>query len=195
MAPQPLASIDNTSASTGPRTPLGKAVSSQNALKHGLASEIMILPGEPVAEWEEFRDGMFAEWQPGTPTEQALVGDMAKHQWLKDRSIRLQNEFLQYAGLKDTNVQRFSVLMRYQTTNERAFARAKKQLEEMRKNRPEFVSQNANRSEESPKPAAPRRPKIHPISQTSLSINEINRKNDDLAVSLGFGHSTAKSAS
>jgi hypothetical protein len=39
-------------ASTGPRTAAGKAISSQNALKHGLASGRLIIEGEDPADYQ-----------------------------------------------------------------------------------------------------------------------------------------------
>ena len=44
MAPQPAPK--HSHKSTGPRTASGKAASSQNALRHGLASGTILIPGE-----------------------------------------------------------------------------------------------------------------------------------------------------
>lgn len=157
MAPQQILSPDSAtsaaaesaepqkpSASTGPKTAEGKAKSSQNAFKHGLASATLLVADESAEEWETFLQSLHAEWSPATPTEELLVGDMAKHHWLKDRAIRIQNELLQDHGTFSAMVSTpfFPILLRYQTTNERAFARAKKQLEDMQNVRREFVSQN-----------------------------------------------------
>ena len=59
----------NAQRSTGPKTPEGKARSSKNALKHGLTSEELILPGEnPEAydarmdEWMDAYDTCTPDW-------------------------------------------------------------------------------------------------------------------------------------
>ena len=139
MSPSPAPS--NTS--TGPRTEAGKATSSQNSLRHGLASGKLLMPGEDPAEFESLLEGLLSDWEPDSNTERLLVHNMAKHQWLVDRAIRLQGEAL--AASPDPTVlpASFPVLLRYQTTNERAFYRAQKCLEDWQSARQQFVSQEA----------------------------------------------------
>ena len=60
--------------STGPRTPDGKARSSQNASKHGILSDRDVTPDEDAAEWQQFRDDVVAEWHPATTQERELAG-------------------------------------------------------------------------------------------------------------------------
>ena len=47
---QHLASITNAQKSTGPQTEAGKAISSENARKHGLSSRFAVLPWEHADE-------------------------------------------------------------------------------------------------------------------------------------------------
>lgn len=82
------------STSTGPRTEAGKAASSRNAFRHGLASGALLMPGEDPAEFESLLAGLLEDWEPDSNTERLLVHNMAKHQWLVDRAIRLQGEAL-----------------------------------------------------------------------------------------------------
>ena len=141
MSAQP-APITTQIKSTGPRTEAGKAASSRNALTHGLASGTLFIEGEDQSEYQSLIANLLEEWQPATPTEHLLVHNMAKHHWLVERAIRLRGEALATAA-PGTLPASFAVLLRYQTTNERAFTRAQKSLEEMQQTRREFVSQKA----------------------------------------------------
>ena len=140
MSPQPAPS-ETDSRSTGPRTEAGKAASSQNALRHGLASGALLIPGEDPAEFESLLNGLLADWEPETNTERLLIHNMAKHQWLIDRAIRLQGEVLTASPCPTVLPASFAVLLRYQTTNERAYYRAQKSLEDWQMGRQQFVSQ------------------------------------------------------
>jgi hypothetical protein len=155
-APEPLASAlpETPSHSIGPRSPEGKAISSQNALKHGLASGTLFIPGEDPAEYDSLLKSLLHDQSPVGENEALLVRDMATATWLKDRAIRLQTAaFANLAAHPGTSAvtsvvpPELSVLIRYQTTNERAYHRAFKTLADLRKQRlaatREFVSQNA----------------------------------------------------
>ena len=129
MSPQPAPSQSqkskskSKSKSTGPRTESGKATSSQNALRHGLASGTILIPGENPADFEALETALFDQYKPADPTQTILVHDMAKHHWLKDRALRLQGEALALATPGEIPAS-FPVLLRYQTTNDRAFYKA-----------------------------------------------------------------------
>ncbi len=58
------ANRSNAHKSTGPRTPEGKAVVAQNAIKHGLLAQDVIIKGEDPGQFELYRDGMLAELAP-----------------------------------------------------------------------------------------------------------------------------------
>ena len=74
---QTAANRKNAQKSTGPKTPEGRDAVRLNGLKHGLASEILVLPGESVSDFEDLLDSLQAEQQPSTPTELILVRQMA----------------------------------------------------------------------------------------------------------------------
>ena len=168
MAPQP-----STSRSTGPKTASGKAKSSQNALRHGLASGTILIPGEDPAEFQALEDALFAQYKPADPTQTILVHDMAKHHWLKDRALRLQGEALALATPGEIPAS-FPVLLRYQTTNERAFHKALATLQAIQKEaritEEQFVSQ-AGHDELISKLFAPL-----PSLSDRLSMQEIEEK-------------------
>ena len=73
---------------TGPRTPEGKERSSQNATKHGLRSERPIVPGEDPAEWDNFRDNIVKDLEPGNTIEHELAERIALQMWRLRRAAR-----------------------------------------------------------------------------------------------------------
>ena len=100
-----------------------KKPASQNALKHGLASSTILIPGENPEELHALEIALFDQYKPANPIESLLVTDMVKHHWLKDRALRLQGEALATAAPGELPAT-FPVLLRYQTTNDRAFYKA-----------------------------------------------------------------------
>jgi hypothetical protein len=129
--------------STGPVTPEGKAISCRNAFKHGLASSQILIQGEDNEALESLVNGFEEDFQPSGMTETALVHDLAKFHWLKNRAIRLQQgAFLDPAAI-DTKF--LDLMMRYQNSNQRAFMSTLRALEAFQKERlnrdREFVSQ------------------------------------------------------
>jgi hypothetical protein len=142
---------------TGPRTEEGKAISSRNAFKHGLASGQLIIPGENPDDYAALLSGFVSEYRPEGQTENLLLQEMAKSHWFKERAIRFQSIAWEITmpKLETTAVpDDLGVLIRCQSANERSFYRALKTLQAIQKERkaakPEFVSQKP----EKPKPAA-----------------------------------------
>jgi hypothetical protein len=133
----------------GPRTEAGKAASSKNSFKHGLASGRILIEGEDPAEFEALVADLEADYQPATETEALLVHDLAKFHWLADRAIRLQAEAFA-ASLPEIPAS-LSVLLRYQTANQRAFQTTLKSLQALQKEREaaerQFVSQEPAQAE------------------------------------------------
>jgi hypothetical protein len=145
----------------GPRTPAGKAISSQNALKHGLASRRIIIEGEDPAEYQSALDGYLQDLNPEGQIETALAHEIANAQWFKARSLRFQAEAFNTYTPDGQHVlpPDLPVLIRYQTASERAFYRALNTLQALQKARKsaprQFVSQKpAPRPEESTEEAS-----------------------------------------
>jgi hypothetical protein len=78
----------NAGKSTGPRTRIGKAVSSQNGARHNLLSKSFVLKSECPERFQAFVESFYGEYNPCTPTETALVDTMATARW---RLIRMSN--------------------------------------------------------------------------------------------------------
>jgi hypothetical protein len=82
----------NAKKSTGPKTPEGKAVSAQNATRHGLLSRQAVLPDEDAAAFESMRLELLEELWPETRLEHLLVNRLAAVQWRLARIPALEAE-------------------------------------------------------------------------------------------------------
>jgi len=89
---QILANRRNAQKSTGPRTPEGKAIISQNALKHGLTASQAIISSESQAEFEMYRDQMLDELVPVGAMESMLTERIISLSWRLKRAGRFQNQ-------------------------------------------------------------------------------------------------------
>src|SRR5215203_2387700 len=76
----------NALKSTGPKTPEGKAAVRLNALKHGLLSQEILLPGEDEEALRELGESLRAELQPVGELENLLVDRIIASYW---RLLRL----------------------------------------------------------------------------------------------------------
>ena len=87
---QVVANRLNAQKSTGPRTPEGKTVVSQNAVKHGLLAEHAVVRGEDLGQFEFFRDQMLGELAPVGQMESVLAERIVSLSWRLQRAERLQ---------------------------------------------------------------------------------------------------------
>src|SRR5215207_10223638 len=75
------ANLRNALKSTGPRTPEGKAAVRLNALRHGLRSEEILLPGEDEQALRELDEYLRAELQPVGELENLLIDRIVAAYW------------------------------------------------------------------------------------------------------------------
>ena len=75
----------NALKSTGPRSDEGKAVSRQNALKHGVLSENVATEREDPKKYDALLNHLLAEHEPETATETLLVERLANLFWRERR--------------------------------------------------------------------------------------------------------------
>ena len=130
---------------TGPRTSQGKAVSSMNAMSHGITSSKVVLPGENADEFQRLLNSLFEDHQPATATETLLVEEMAQAHWRLDRVRRRQDHAFESETLDAAFL---SLLHRYATTYERSFFKSletlkKLQRERLAQSKGGFVSQKS----------------------------------------------------
>ena len=144
VAPTPAAPSQNPAG--GPRTPEGKAVSSQNAFSHGLTAAHLVLPWEDQNEFDSLLNQLIAEHRPATATEGLLVREIAEQYWRLQRTrnhehtlLSKANEYLeegpnQVATLEAWDKQ-VKLIQRYATRHERAFHKCLSTLRTLQKER------------------------------------------------------------
>ena len=86
----------NAQHSTGPRTPEGKARSSQNARKHGLFARDTVLPDENPEEFIQLIADLEQELEAGSEFECRLVRHIADAEWRMRRLVRLETGALMH---------------------------------------------------------------------------------------------------
>jgi hypothetical protein len=78
-----------------PNTDHGKAIASRNALRHGLRSAAIVIPGlEDEQDWQHFRDETVASLAPEGPFETQLAGRAAEFLWRLRRVAPIERQFI-----------------------------------------------------------------------------------------------------
>jgi hypothetical protein len=126
----------NAKLSKGALTPETKAISAQNHTVHGLArhqpGNFKLLTSENSASFEALRQALTAEHEPSTETECILVNRMIESHWLENRAQRLQDLCMDPDTGAVTDEKKFSLYMRYKTTQTRAFHKCLNDLLKLR---------------------------------------------------------------
>src|SRR5215472_525848 len=76
----------------GPRTPEGKAISSQNALETGMYANARIIRGEKLADFENLRAEYYTSHQPQTPDERDQLDLIVDLVWRVRRYGNVETE-------------------------------------------------------------------------------------------------------
>jgi hypothetical protein len=84
----------NGAKSRGPITPEGKAVSSMNALRHGMCAKSLVLTNEDEAKFQLMRDGYLAHFQPFDEVELDLLEEIISARWRQRRIWGLETALL-----------------------------------------------------------------------------------------------------
>ena len=141
-------SRENGAKSRGPKTTEGKLRSSRNAIKHGLLSEIIVLPTEPAERFLQLSTELEDEFRPSTPFQRLQVESIAACAWRIRRVWALEKTAYKYeAGLMGPSThlppdektyrsframadftKALELLSRYESRYERQMARAHKTL-------------------------------------------------------------------
>jgi hypothetical protein len=130
-AVQITANQANSKLSTGPKTPEDKTCVSQNALRHELTSQRLVIRPDEQEEFDSFQHELLAELNPQGATEFVTFHDLFHAAWTLHRLRRLEAE--SSLGTIDdlTDPQTTAVLDRigrYQFRAQRAYYKALKEL-------------------------------------------------------------------
>lgn len=124
----------NARLSTGPRTPAGKARSSQNARKHGLTSKDLVIGPEDHQEFDELLAQFQDDIAPQGALQQNLFHQLVAAAWNLRRIRRMETELCSHAAsyldlLNDDGLQaKLDRLARHASRIERTFHRSLKEL-------------------------------------------------------------------
>ena len=130
----------NARLSTGPRTPEGKAVSSQNARKHGLSAKDLVIGPEDRAEFDELLAEFQSDVAPRGALQQTLFDELVAAAWNLRRIRRMETELCVGAAnyldlLNDEGLQvKLERLARHASRIERTFHRTLKELKALQTN-------------------------------------------------------------
>jgi len=132
MSDQPQ-NVANAQLSTGPRTDAGKAVSSQNARKHGLSARHVPLSPEERPVFEHLEASLRAEVKPRGTLQELVFAELVVAAW-KRHIVNIL--IAESAGstrelFSDEPSERVRKLQRHKNDQDRAFNRAMRQLSQL----------------------------------------------------------------
>jgi hypothetical protein len=84
----------NARKSTGPRSEQGKASASRNAMRFGLFTRQLLLPGEDMEAFERLRTGLYAQLQPVGELERLYVERLFASAWRLRRTLAAEGRIL-----------------------------------------------------------------------------------------------------
>src|SRR5271157_437760 len=85
----------NALRSTGPKTEDGKQRSRQNAVRHGLTAETIVVALEDVEDYRAFEAAIIADYDSRTAVERELVLRLASLLWRIRRATAIETDLLQ----------------------------------------------------------------------------------------------------
>ncbi len=85
---------ENGAKSQGPTTETGRRRSSQNAIKHGLTAQTLVLPSEDPADFERLLDSYLQQFRPSGPVELDLIHEIVAAKWRLNRLALIETQLL-----------------------------------------------------------------------------------------------------
>lgn len=151
MLARAAANALNAQASTGPKSPGGKAKSARNALRHGLTSKLVVTPDETARDFDAFAGELVESLEPVGALEAHLVERVILSAWRARRIARLEaglfvcerengSQFpspyeghsaraVEAMALRGSRVDHLATLTRYEAALERSLFKALHELE------------------------------------------------------------------
>ena len=187
---QTFANRENSKFSTGPRTPDGKAASSQNSKTHGLSAADPVLPHEDRDQYNALLERYRSEEAPATAHQEFLVTQMTGARWKLERLERIESAMfaalespgapattdavMAQAFMEKDSGNGFARLDRYRASLERTYHRCARELRATRKEQNEANSTEMAEKKfekllkkmmEAPPPGYEFQPKLVPVDQ------------------------------
>ena len=89
-------------SNTGPNTVEGKLIVSHNAVRHGLRTRAIVIPGiEQQDDWDQFREDVVEAFNTGNAIEYALAERAAELLWRLRRASRAESDAAIAHGKRD----------------------------------------------------------------------------------------------
>jgi hypothetical protein len=135
----------NSQHSTGPKTAEGKQRSSRNALRHGLTSQIAVMPTEDLDLYESHKKSFVDEYKPQGATEQHLVQSLADISWRQNRIAAIESNLLKFSTMvvmPENDTRNLINLSLHSQRLARQFERTVAQLRDLQKARVALQRQN-----------------------------------------------------
>lgn len=95
----------NAKKSTGPRTAGGRKRSRMNALKHGMAAEEVVMPGEDPAELRASHRSFVEAWKPVGTIEAKLVWEITIADWRLRRARRIEPRLVELGSGRSYHIE------------------------------------------------------------------------------------------
>jgi hypothetical protein len=89
---------ENAQHSTGPNTEAGKKKVSLNALRHGLTSQLVVMPFEDLEAYKAHLQSFLDEYHPEGATEASLVQILADSTWRMNRATAMETNLVTYGA-------------------------------------------------------------------------------------------------
>lgn len=134
----------NSLKSTGPISALGKAIVSQNAVKHGILSAKISIDEKEKEDYFVFASELYSLLSPSNALESVLVDRIISNSWRLRRIVHIEtltlaqimkeswNDKTYQAVFIGTTGQSMAILSRYERTLENGLFRALRELHEIK---------------------------------------------------------------
>jgi hypothetical protein len=178
----------NGAKSRGPKTPEGKAIASQNAIKHGLFANVILLRNENAQAFDEMTEDFVRRFEPRDDLEFTIVEQMVAATWRLSRCWSMQAQIMNLEMDKTEdpddetlaarsflasigNSSSMQLLHRFENSYERIITRAIRTLTNLRKNFPHPDDDKQKRENEPKPPSKTNQSPNRPITR-SLNPND-----------------------
>ena len=120
----------NSQKCTGPRTPAGRATSSQNALKTGIDAESEVIRCEIRSEYDALIVEYYTRYPPAVPEERGLVDTLIRSEWLGRRYVCAEAAIWEY-GFDNSELRNLGLVY---LRSQEAFARVDRRMNSAHRN-------------------------------------------------------------